>query len=119
MNYKKEIPNVEWGNARAAQDMFASQYADQDIQQWPTLPADKMVPGFAAGMDDLAQIVLNNKFKTKFNRNALTLPGAEDWVAKKNRTIKDPYTHTVCVTYYKAAPYNISHTKIFQWRFSL
>ena len=35
MNYKKEIPNVEWGNARAAQDMFASQYADQDIQQWP------------------------------------------------------------------------------------
>ena len=90
MNYKKEIPNVEWGNARAAKDMFASQYVDQDIQQWPQLPADKMVPGFAAGMDDLAQIVLNNKFKTKFNRNALTLPGAEDWVAKKNRTIKDP-----------------------------
>ena len=28
-------------------------------------------------------------------------------------------THTVCVPYYKAAPYNISHTKIFQWRFSL
>ena len=22
MNYKKEIPNVEWGNARAAQDMY-------------------------------------------------------------------------------------------------
>ena len=21
------------------------------------------------------------------------------------------YTHTVCVTYYKASPYNISHTK--------
>ena len=49
MNYKKEIPNVEWGNARAAKDMFASQYVDQDIQQWPQLPADKMVPGFAAG----------------------------------------------------------------------
>ena len=29
------------------------------------------------------------------------------------------HTHTVCVPYYKAAPYNISHTKIFQWRFSL
>ena len=70
-------------------------YIDQDIQQWPTLPADKMVPGFAAGMDDLAQIVLNNKFKTKFNRNALTLPGAEDWVAKKNRTIKDPSKYWV------------------------
>ena len=95
MNYKKEIPNVEWGNARAAKDMFASQYVDQDIQQWPQLPADKMVPGFAAGMDDLAQIVLNNKFKTKFNRNALTLPGAEDWVAKKNRTIKDPSKYWV------------------------
>ena len=209
MNYKKEIPNVEWGNARAAKDAYVMSYIDQDIQQWPTLPADKMVPGFAAGMDDLAQIVLNNKFKTKFNRNALTLPGAEDWVAKKNRTIKDPskywvaglgdlnkdgvkevlikdgngnvryingwhlgktthnmdkafqeyveqygmptarmqkkaqgqipgkalshmyfmrsnlkqdpdkHTHTVCVPYYKAAPYNISHTKIFQWRFSL
>ena len=40
------------------------------------------------------------------------------------RTITDvnlnrPHTHTVCVPYYKAAPYNISHTKIFQWRFSL
>ena len=23
------------------------------------------------------------------------------------------HTHTVCVPYYKAAPYNISHTKIF------
>ena len=31
----------------------------------------------------------------------------------------DDDTHTVCVPYYKAAPYNISHTKIFQWRFSL
>ena len=30
-----------------------------------------------------------------------------------------PHTHTVCVPYYKATPYNISHTKIFQWRFSL
>ena len=26
----------------------------------------------------------------------------------KNKVIK--HTHTVCVTYYKAAPYNISHT---------
>ena len=26
---------------------------------------------------------------------------------------KPNHTHTVCVTYYKAAPYNISHTKIF------
>ena len=25
----------------------------------------------------------------------------------------DEHTHTVCVPYYKAAPYNISHTKIF------
>ena len=31
----------------------------------------------------------------------------------------DLHTHTVCVPYYKATPYNISHTKIFQWRFSL
>ena len=95
MNYKKEIPNVKWGNPHAAKDAYVMSYIDQDIQQWPTLPADKMVPGFAAGMDDLAQIVLNNKFKTKFNRNALTLPGAEDWVAKKNRTIKDPSKYWV------------------------
>ena len=81
MNYKKEIPNVEWGNPHAAKDAYVMSYIDQDIQQWPTLPADKMVPGFAAGMDDLAQIVLNNKFKTKFNRNALTLP---------------THTHSVC-----------------------
>ena len=26
---------------------------------------------------------------------------------------KNQHTHTVCVPYYKAAPYNISHTKIF------
>ena len=37
----------------------------------------------------------------------------------KEQTGRDTHTHTVCVTYYKAAPYNISHTKIFQWRFSL
>ena len=38
-----------------------------------------------------------------------------------NNNFLDPgkHTHTVCVPYYKAAPYNISHTKIFQWRFSL
>ena len=29
------------------------------------------------------------------------------------------HTHTVCVPYYKAAPYNISHTKKFSRRFSL
>ena len=28
-------------------------------------------------------------------------------------TPAEQHTHTVCVTYYKAAPYNISHTKIF------
>ena len=29
---------------------------------------------------------------------------------------KITHTHTVCVPYYKAAPYNISHTKIFSRR---
>ena len=28
-------------------------------------------------------------------------------------TFVDVHTHSVCVPYYKAAPYNISHTKIF------
>ena len=36
-----------------------------------------------------------------------------------NKTGGPNDTHTVCAPYYKAAPYNISHTKIFQWRFSL
>ena len=37
MNYKKEIPNVEWGNPHAAKDAYVMSYIDQDIQQWPTL----------------------------------------------------------------------------------
>ena len=41
MNYKKEIPNVAWGNPHAAKDAYVMSYIDQDIQQWPTLPADK------------------------------------------------------------------------------
>ena len=39
--------------------------------------------------------------------------------AKTFREQVNTHTHTVCAPYYKAAPYNISHTKIFQWRFSL
>ena len=30
-----------------------------------------------------------------------------------NEIVIPGHTHTVCVPYYKAAPYNISHTKIF------
>ena len=46
------------------------------------------------------------------------------FLLSKNAVLDEIYkdsnnTHTVCVPYYKAAPYNISHTKIFQWRFSL
>ena len=32
---------------------------------------------------------------------------------RTQRTLIPKYTHTVCVPYYKAAPYNISHTKKF------
>ena len=46
--------------------------------------------------------------------SGLPLPS---WAVAYNDIKK--HTHTVCVPYYKAAPYNISHTKIFQWRFSL
>ena len=36
------------------------------------------------------------------------------WVEGFGHGVKINYdTHTVCVPYYKAAPYNISHTKIF------
>ena len=31
----------------------------------------------------------------------------------------EEYTHTLCVPYYKATPYNIPHTKFFLWRKSL
>ena len=42
--------------------------------------------------------------------------GCSEWIdaqAIKVLVPSDLHTHTVCVPYYKAAPYNISHTKIF------
>lgn len=87
--YKKQLENVAWNDPIAANDRFKQYYGDQDLQQW-TLPPDQNVPGFAPGMDDLAQIILNNKYKAKFNRNTLTKDGAQDWVEKKNKSIKDP-----------------------------
>ena len=36
-----------------------------------------------------------------------------NYVKDHPEIISKAHTHTVCVPYYKAAPYNISHTKIF------
>lgn len=52
------------------------------------LPGDTNVAGFAGGVDDLGQILLNQKKEVKFNRNLITADGAEYWVYKKNQTIK-------------------------------
>lgn len=49
-----------------------------------TLPADSNVVGFAPGVDDLGQILLNNKKGIKYNRNLVTEAGAQYWVQKKN-----------------------------------
>lgn len=52
------------------------------------LPPDTDVGGFARGMDDLAQILLNSKKEVKFDRNLVTAKGAQYWVAKKNAKLK-------------------------------
>lgn len=52
------------------------------------LPGDTNVAGFGAGVDDLGQILLNQKKEVKFNRNLITKDGAEYWVWKKNQKIK-------------------------------
>lgn len=52
------------------------------------LGGDVDVPGFAKGMDDLGQIILNAKKEVKFNRNLLTDEGVKYWLAKKNAKIK-------------------------------
>ena len=43
--------------------------------------------------------------------------GPRSFIIRTEDCHDQKHTHTVCVPYYKAAPYNISHTKIFQWRF--
>lgn len=75
------------GKSRDMDDVY---YKDVAFNDWGKLPADTDVAGFAPGMDDLGQIVLNNKYRVKFNRNTMTEAGARDWVANKNKNIKDP-----------------------------
>ena len=49
-----------------------------------------------------------------FKRQLFDLGGHLEFIlSKKFFILGDTHTHTVCVPYYKAAPYNISHTKIF------
>lgn len=57
------------------------------------LPPDKNVPGFAPGMDDIAQIVLNNNKDITLNRNLVTEKGANYWTYKKNMNIANPAKH--------------------------
>ena len=75
------------------------------------------VCGWASGVDDLARILLDNKSDIKFNKRLMTRDCAVYWVNSRNARFPDAkpwkvkvHTHTVCVPYYKAAPYNISHT---------
>ena len=89
---KYENPKANFSDIKEA-NWYGDRYAGDDYKshKW-ALGKDVDEPGFGSGVDDLARILLD---------------------AKKE------HTHTVCVPYYKAAPYNISHTKNFQWRFSL
>lgn len=57
------------------------------------LPSDKDVVGFSPGMDDLAQIVLNNNSDIVLNKSLITKPGADYWTFKKNLGIKNPKKH--------------------------
>ena len=89
--------NPQWMVVDPKQSLFNDDYYIDNggsNAKWATLDSDTNVAGFAPGMDDIGHIILDNKKDVKFNRNLVT-----------------SHTHTVCVPYYKAAPYNISHTK--------
>ena len=82
-----------------------------------SLKKDANEPGWASGVDDLARILLDNKSDIKFNKRLMTRDCAVYGVNSRNARFPDAkpwkvkvHTHTVCVPYYKAAPYNISHT---------
>lgn len=86
-NYETIAPSQK---DQALEDAYM---AGNQLSAWGKLPRDRDQPGFAPGMDDLGQIILNNKHRVKFNKNTMTFPGAKAWVAKKNSKISDVNKH--------------------------
>ena len=56
---------------------------------------------------------LSNVFLDDFVRGQVKMDTKKRCIRVNTTYVISEHTHTVCVTYYKAAPYNISHTKIF------
>ena len=92
------MSQLDWHNRFANSDKwkageevkpYVSEYQPQQYKLTNLLPSDTNVTGFAPGVDDLAQIVLNNKKGVKYNRNLITEAGVKYWLGKKNAKVKD------------------------------
>lgn len=92
---EKVYPRTREGMIQRMKDkMGKTQYKSEtaELSKYnyvPQLPGDTDVAGFARGVDDLGQIILNNKKEVKFIRALVTEAGANYWVAQKNRKAKD------------------------------
>ena len=90
------MSQLDWHNRFANSDKwkageevkpYVSEYQPQQYKLTNLLPSDTNVTGFAPGVDDLAQIVLNNKKGVKYNRNLITEAGVKYWLGKKNAKV--------------------------------
>ena len=118
MNFNNEIfNNLEEAHRRRVE--FFTQHHDEDDEN---LNVNEKIDLFNSLIEKKGEqgLVVLTRFKiTEFKHIVEICKESLNCCSKKGRTCKlnitDKmlvHTHTVCVPYYKAAPYNISHTKI-------
>ena len=89
LDWRNRFANSDKWKAGEEVKPYVSEYQPQQYKLTNLLPSDTNVTGFAPGVDDLAQIVLNNKKGVKYNRNLITEAGVKYWLGKKNAKVKD------------------------------